>query len=82
MVGGLEQVPELAVSLLVELVGVSSTAGVRPPPPAKRLPKAVSLGDVERLLDAAASRIAAGSVTDAATALRPHAPSPTPSTAA
>ncbi|KQT94763.1 recombinase XerD [Marmoricola sp. Leaf446] len=29
------------------------SAGVRPPPPAKRLPKAVSLGDVERLLDAA-----------------------------
>lgn len=29
------------------------SAGVRPPPPAKRLPKAVSLGDVERLLEAA-----------------------------
>ena len=29
------------------------SAGVRPPTPAKRLPKAVSLGDVERLLDAA-----------------------------
>ncbi|WP_445259304.1 site-specific tyrosine recombinase XerD [Nocardioides aurantiacus] len=29
------------------------SVGVRPPPPAKRLPKAVSLGDVERLLDAA-----------------------------
>ncbi len=29
------------------------SAGVRPPTPAKRLPKAVSLGDVERLLEAA-----------------------------
>ncbi|WP_091733483.1 site-specific tyrosine recombinase XerD [Nocardioides scoriae] len=31
------------------------SAGVRPPPPAKRLPKAISLGDVERILDAAGS---------------------------
>ena len=31
------------------------SVGVRPPPPAKRLPKAVSLGDVERLLEAARS---------------------------
>ena len=29
------------------------SVGVRPPSPAKRLPKAISLGDVERLLDAA-----------------------------
>jgi integrase/recombinase XerD len=31
------------------------SAGVRPPTPAKRLPKAVSLGDVERLLEAASA---------------------------
>jgi integrase/recombinase XerD len=35
------------------LAKVDPSAGVRPPPPAKRLPKAVSLGDVERLLEAA-----------------------------
>ena len=35
------------------LASVDPSAGVRPPTPAKRLPKAVSLGDVERLLDAA-----------------------------
>jgi integrase/recombinase XerD len=35
------------------LAGHDPSAGVRPPAPAKRLPKAVSLGDVERLLDAA-----------------------------
>jgi integrase/recombinase XerD len=31
------------------------SAGVRPPTPAKRLPKAIPLGDVERLLDAASA---------------------------
>jgi integrase/recombinase XerD len=35
------------------LATTDPSAGVRPPTPAKRLPKAVSLGDVERLLDAA-----------------------------
>jgi integrase/recombinase XerD len=34
---------------------VDPSAGVRPPTPAKRLPKAVSLGDVERLLEAASA---------------------------
>jgi integrase/recombinase XerD len=31
------------------------SAGVRPPTPAKRLPKAISIGDVERLLEAASA---------------------------
>ena len=35
------------------LAKVDPSAGVRPPTPAKRLPKAISLGDVEKLLDAA-----------------------------
>ncbi len=35
------------------LATTDPSAGVRPPTPAKRLPKAVSLGDVERLLEAA-----------------------------
>jgi integrase/recombinase XerD len=35
------------------LAQADPSAGVRPPTPAKRLPKAVSLDDVERLLDAA-----------------------------
>ena len=35
------------------LAAVDPSAGVQPPTPAKRLPKAVSLGDVERLLEAA-----------------------------
>ncbi len=35
------------------LAEVDPSAGVRPPTPAKRLPKAVSLGDVEKLLEAA-----------------------------
>ena len=35
------------------LAATDPSAGVRPPAPAKRLPKAIPLGDVERLLDAA-----------------------------
>ena len=35
------------------LATTDPSVGVRPPTPAKRLPKAISLGDVERLLDAA-----------------------------
>ena len=35
------------------LAAQDPSAGVRPPTPAKRLPKAIPLGDVERLLDAA-----------------------------
>jgi integrase/recombinase XerD len=35
------------------LAQADPSVGVRPPPPAKRLPKAVSLGDVEKLLEAA-----------------------------
>ncbi|MEO5653878.1 MAG: tyrosine-type recombinase/integrase, partial [Marmoricola sp.] len=35
------------------LVGHDPSVGVRPPTPAKRLPKAVTLDEVERLLDAA-----------------------------
>ena len=35
------------------LATTDPSAGVRPPTPAKRLPKAIPLGDVERLLDAA-----------------------------
>ena len=37
------------------LAQTDPSAGVRPPTPAKRLPKAVPLGDVERLLDAASA---------------------------
>ena len=37
------------------LAQLDPSAGVRPPTPAKRLPKAVALGDVERLLDAASA---------------------------
>ena len=35
------------------LAGTDPSAGVRPPSPAKRLPKAIPLADVERLLEAA-----------------------------
>jgi integrase/recombinase XerD len=35
------------------LATIDPSVGVRPPTPAKRLPKAIPLGDVERLLDAA-----------------------------
>jgi integrase/recombinase XerD len=35
------------------LARTDPSVGVRPPTPAKRLPKAIALGDVERLLDAA-----------------------------
>jgi len=35
------------------LSGIDPSAGVRPPSPAKRLPKALSLGDVEAILEAA-----------------------------
>jgi integrase/recombinase XerD len=35
------------------LAKTDPSVGVRPPTPAKRLPKAIALGDVERLLDAA-----------------------------
>ncbi len=35
------------------LAQADPSVGVRPPSPAKRLPKAIALGDVERLLDAA-----------------------------
>src|SRR3954463_2377138 len=35
------------------LAATDPSVGVRPPTPAKRLPKAISLGDVEKLLDAA-----------------------------
>ena len=37
------------------LARTDPSAGVRPPTPAKRLPKAVALADVERLLDAASA---------------------------
>lgn len=37
------------------LAGADPSAGVRPPPPAKRLPKALSVGDVEAILEAAGS---------------------------
>jgi integrase/recombinase XerD len=37
------------------LAQTDPSAGVRPPTPAKRLPKAVALADVERLLDAASA---------------------------
>ncbi len=37
------------------LARVDPSAAVRPPTPAKRLPKAISLGDVEKLLEAAAA---------------------------
>ena len=37
------------------LATTDPSAGVRPPAPAKRLPKAIALGDVERLLDAASA---------------------------
>ena len=37
------------------LAGHDPSVGVRPPTPAKRLPKAVSLGDVERMLEAASA---------------------------
>jgi integrase/recombinase XerD len=37
------------------LARTDPSSGVRPPTPAKRLPKAVALGDVERLLDAASA---------------------------
>jgi integrase/recombinase XerD len=35
------------------LAKIDPSVGVRPPTPAKRLPKAIALGDVEKLLDAA-----------------------------
>lgn len=35
------------------LAKIDPSAGVKPPPPAKRLPKALSLGDVEAILEAA-----------------------------
>ena len=38
------------------LATADPSAGVRPPTPAKRLPKAIPLGDVERLLEAAGAR--------------------------
>jgi integrase/recombinase XerD len=42
------------------------SAGVRPPTPAKRLPKAISIGDVERLLEAASAPGTALAVRDRA----------------
>jgi len=48
------------------LATTDPSVGVRPPTPAKRLPKAIPLGDVERLLDAAGAAGTALSLRDRA----------------